>query len=836
MISFLQRYVTLLMLLAVPAIGLGQEEADADAPPASTPAPSLKTSVSVAPSGVRRFEPGTWSTLAITAWNRTDADTNELVSVFVGNNSSLQFARRFWLPAGTRRQTFVPILIPKTSSIDPSQSQSASPQIDASIIRVDETDGGETYKGGSSQQHISKTPLALDYSVTKSGLLLHRQLPDGTGYGPAEDWNAYEMAYKAREAAVDSRIMIDFGTDFLPPYPTTLDSLDQMVISGDRILDDSAGLANLRHWLYRGGRVWIMLDQTSMETVTALLGNEARCSVVDRVEMNEFLLEDVTSEEAPHAWSSEVPVEMLRVFAGTDDIHCLVNGWPAAFWQKVGDGEVLFTTLGPRGWVESGNATLPLRSMAVRFFQPRDEVVVDATDMGSMLSDQIGYRIPSRGLAALILGLNSLALLSFGSWWAWRKKLERLAWFVPGAALATSAVFLFVGSRNTVAVPSTVATGQVVRVSYATNESYIAAVTAVYSQESGDLELIAANGTLATINTDNVQGTINRLVWDDDGKSRWANLHQPSGVVRYIESKRTVTHAEPRLARGTFDETGFHGILVGIDVATCEDALIAVAPARACAVSLDSSGSFHVGLRDVLAEDQYISDGLMSDAQRSRQELLRRLLASTASTPFGADPTLLVWTPPLEMGVSFDASFQSVGSALMSLPLRIDRPETGVDVQIPATFIRIDSVSGRFGSSSVFNDRTGKWMERANKPTTTQLRCRIPKALVPLQINEATLTIKINAPTRTLSIEGFVDGELVSLVKRDNPNGVLRFVIDRPEALELDESGGFHLLIRVTETELQRQNSLGQSMLSDQFDNSTWQIDYVSVDAKGTVR
>jgi len=234
----------------------------------------------------------------------------------------------------------------------------------------------------------------------------------------------------------------------------------------------------------------------------------------------------------------------------------------------------LFTTLGARGRIKNGAPSPALCSVAQRFFLPYEETIVDSTWIGSILNDQIGYHIPSRRLAAWILGLNSLAILSFGCWWARQHRLERLAWFVPGAALVTSTVFLVIGSRNSVAVPSTVAIGQIARVSNATNETHVSAVTAIYHQEPGELELTAASGALATVNTQDAWGAIKRIVWDDDGRSRWENLRQPSGVVRTIESKRTVSHGTPRVVHGTFDETGFHGTLAGIEAGTCEDAVM----------------------------------------------------------------------------------------------------------------------------------------------------------------------------------------------------------------------------------------------------------------------
>jgi hypothetical protein len=174
---------------------------------------------------------------------------------------------------------------------------------------------------------------------------------------------------------------------------------------------------------------------------------------------------------------------------------------------------------------------------------------------------------------------------------------------------------------------------------------------------------------------------------------------------------------------------------------------------------------------------------------------------------------------------------------LISIPLQIERPEAGADVRIPATFIAIKSFTGRQGASSVFNQRTGAWIQNATKPTRSQLHCLVPKALAPLTLTQATLTIKINAPSRSVKIEGIVDGKQTVLHEMENPNGVQRFVIDRPEALKLDADGGFHLAIVVTETgEEQETRDHGDEMSGPaQFINSTWQIDYVRVDAEGTV-
>ncbi len=834
MTPLFRRLAPLLILLAFPSAGRSQAELTPEEP----------TAVSVAPAGVRRYEPGTWSALSINATNTSKQDSEELVSLFLGHgNSHLQFARRFWLPARSRRQLFVPIRIPNSRPVRPGQLLEVTPQIDAFFMRLTETDDAETYQNVADETKIPSQPLLLDHEQSKAGMMFHRDPPNTFPSTASIDEDAYEAVYKARESATSSRITIQFTADFLPPYPTALESLDQMVISGDRILNDSAGLANLRHWLQRGGRIWIMLDTTSMETVTALLGNEARCAVIDRVELNEFQMEEFgddqrnTTGPTAESWSSETPVELLRVFPGTDDVQCRIDGWPVAFWQSVGDGEVLFTTLGPRGWVASGDPTHGLTSVARRFFQSSEARPLDPVMVEPLLRDQIGYRIPSRSVAAWVLGLNALAILTFGGWCAKQRRLERLAWFVPVAAVAASIVFLIIGSRNAVSVPSTVATGQIVRVFNSSHEAHISAVSAVYTQDSVELELAAQNGALATVRNQDERGAIRRIVWDDDGRSQWVNLQQPSGVVRSVDAQYVLGSGDPPIVRGTFDANGFHGALTGLDISRCEDALIAAPPAHAAAVSIDAQGTFDVGRGDVLAPQQYIEDGLLSDMQRSRQNLLKQLLQSTQTNPFTNAPSLLVWTPPLDMGVDFPDTFEQSGTALISIPLQIERPAAGTHVSIPATFIAIRPFTGGQGASAIFNHRTGAWRENATNPTRSQIYCVPPSALAPVQIDRATVTVKINAPSRTLKIEGLVDGVPTVLHETPNPNGVLRFLIDRPEALEVDADGGFHLTIVVTETVDEQAERAGTQSPADgsKFENNTWQIDYVRVDAEGMV-
>ena len=72
----------------------------------------------VVPSGSQRFSRGRWSAMLVTMNNPSDEDREETVALFVGESVDTQFSRSFWVPARSRRQTWIPIRIPESTDRD----------------------------------------------------------------------------------------------------------------------------------------------------------------------------------------------------------------------------------------------------------------------------------------------------------------------------------------------------------------------------------------------------------------------------------------------------------------------------------------------------------------------------------------------------------------------------------------------------------------------------------------------------------------------------------------------------------------------------------------------
>ncbi len=836
--------VAVLVAVAMDASVVCGQRSDDDTAPAP---PAVR--VGVTPAGVERFAPGGWSALTAVGSNATDQDHQETVSVWFGDDPTMQYATRFWIPAGSRRQTWLPVRVPEDSDGD-------GKRVELSMIRLTESGGQESFAENPNAMPVSNRSLMLSDREINTGVMgkpMALQPNGGLDIGSLHE--VLDVLNAAREQFATSDLQlppIHFTSLFLPPTRGSLDQLDQLVIAGERLLGDTAGIATVRRWLRDGGRLWVMLDRTDGQLVTELLGTAVTITRVDTTEVNDVDLEirepiKGWTQSTRQAWTSETPVTLLRVLTDADDVPVRSGNWPLAFWKRIGKGEVLFTTLGARGWMnEEGTATTSLQQLSQRFFQPREQPPEIATEMFPMLDQRIGYRIPSRLLAGSILFANAIVLLVMGAVWTRQRKLERMAGLVPLCSLLSAAAIVWLGHRQTAAVPSTVAVGQWIRGVDAAGEAEVETAFAVYSQSSETLSLAAEQTGPLLPQGDLPGGQTRRIVWDDDGESHWQGLRQPPGVVRHMTTKGTRLFQPPLRAPGTFDQTGFVGRLDGTDASAAEDGVVIAGGGPATAVRFDANGAdvaVRAATSDRLTPQQYLPDGLISDRQRQRQEFLRSVADNDPTQVFGREPTLLFWSDPIDLGVSWPDGFEQRGSALVSVPVQITRPEPGTRFSIPATFIQTAAFAGTRGVSPIFNTETGQWLTQLNNPAETDLIFQVPEALRSMTISSATVSIKVSAPLRTMTFKTIVGGQPQTVFQQRNPTGVIEFEIDDPNTLEMHPDGGLLARIEITESEAAvRQDrdtgsggpeTLGRAPASD---STTWQIDYVNVSLDGTIR
>jgi hypothetical protein len=130
------------------------------------------------------------------------------------------------------------------------------------------------------------------------------------------------------------------------------------------------------------------------------------------------------------------------------------------------------------------------------------------------------------------------------------------------------------------------------------------------------------------------------------------------------------------------------------------------------------------------------------------------------------------------------------------------------------------------GASVAFDNRTRTWQEQSNA-SQTWLRFQLPAPLLPSEIEQATLTLNISAPLRSVKLSTGRPTGMAHLARRSDPVGTFSYRIDQPEALQLDATGGLHVLLNVGELELKSDRAAEAGFLEKR-----WQVNSLDIDVR----
>ena len=804
----------------------------------SVPSPT----VTVANAGASRHVPGRWSALSVNGLNKTSQDAEEMSVVTVGSKSELQYGRRLWIPAGAKRQSWLAVQIPEEDlSEAPDRSAAAEMYTEMTTMQLKETARGEEFKSNAVGMPKGKRRLLLSSEAYRTGTMLSpRRNTRETEYAASViSRTLYEISDSQHSGDQDLGMVV-LNRGFIPPTSKPLDPLDQLVVSDDAVLADTVGVQRVRAWLNGGGRLWIMVDKISPESVRKLLGDAMCYSVIDEVELNDYQIRvralHSSARDDFTDMSFDNPIPMSRVIVDTDDVVCDIDGWPAAFWKQVGQGEVLFTTLGARGWLKDAKLSPPLKSLATRFFVTKLDPPKYVAEVSQVLDGEIGYRIPSRSSVGWVLGLQLLVVLLGGCWLMACKQLQGLAILVPVSAVLAMAVLVGMGKQNTSQVPSMIATGQIVRTTPDSATAGVSSVSAIYSQEERVLPIVT-NGDSTTRLVGQDGGAPKRIVWDDAGGAKWYFVNQPPGVVQHVETEAVVEIDRPWNAIGKFTTSGFEVAIEGLDSNVCEDTFVGTVGTPDLSLTpMDNAQQGYRG-NGTLVPGRFMNSSVLSEAQQMRQGLLRDLSGADSGF-FTPEPMLVTWTQPMDIGLEFGGGYDQVGWSLVSMPLRFEKTPVATPFKVPSTFVRQGALLGTIGSN-FFNVTTGKWLDDLIKPGQAGIRCSVPQSVMPCQLVKATIDLNIKAPGRTVAIQGFVDGEFRTLYEVMSPIGAVQYSIENSEALVLDEEGGLRLTIAVSESDEQRlveQDDDQPGVVQIGPVRNTWGIESLQVSLEGVAK
>lgn len=799
-----------------------------------------------ASAGARRYRPGSWGVVEVYAANTTDEAAELFTVLHFAADPTLQYGRRVSVPPKSVFRSTCPIRVPEVFTSDADYA-------DLVTTEIDENSGRETMQRSPMQTMLDSQPILLDHETPAVGILgdfdNRHPFGDDRPYfaGPPEDISApddpvYELVLAVKRAVGLSRRTSVFDSGELPADPAGLDVLDVLVLSSNRLASNPDGAALVRDWVMAGGHLWIMLDDVQEETVSAVLGDAFASTVVSRVGLTQLRIENVRpdqrSPEAPML-EFEEPVPFARVLPRGVVVTDTVEGWPAAFHQPLGAGRVFFTTLGPAAWIRATEAGDPppktkgdqtafvareaLQRLADECLSRKARPQVETAAIEPFLTKQIGYRILGRGAVAAVLAVFCAVVIVAGLVLSRRQRLEQLLWWAPLAAVATSLVFLGFAATAKRSVPPTVATLQMVALEPGMGTGHASGLAAIYNPDACDSLMGASRGGMFFPDMKGMSGRRRRMIWTDEGAWHWADLSLPPGV-RVAPLDRLLPLEETIDCRARFGPSGLEGIVSPPPFPGLSDAVVSVPNQPMAAVAIRGDGSFTSKAGDVLPPGEFISGTWLTDLQQRRKAIYQQVFRDRG-TAADARPVLFAWADAASTGFTFPQTSQ-LGSALVSIPVRLERPAPGTRITIPASFLPYRSVTGPDGRRpTAYSNVLHEWTEKKGA-VTEWLRFQLPDTVLPFRPERAALRIQVRAPSRSFEVMAPVDGQLAVVTALVHPIGAYQSAIDRPGMLQLDERGGWLMAIRVGDDE---------SSAGDLMSQAAWIIDSLQLEIVGTV-
>jgi hypothetical protein len=365
---------------------------------------------------------------------------------------------------------------------------------------------------------------------------------------------------------------------------------------------------------------------------------------------------------------------------------------------------------------------------------------------------------------------------------------------------------------------------QIVDAAEGSPEAAVQGVLAVYRPESGPAEVGGDRGGMFELDLRGLEGKAARLVVADVDTWRLENLNLPAGV-RLAPFRATAATGAPLTAVARLGPRGLEGSLRTGNFQNPGDALIRGPGDRPLVVRLQD-GTFRAGPGEALPPGQYLAGTLLTDAQQRRQEVYRDLLRPATTGPMVTSTTLLAWADPHDLGFNLADHARLGGAALLRVPLRLERPTAGTRVTVPGALVGYRRIQGNLAVRP---------LPGAAQAANQHLRFQLPPEVLPLAIDRAVLTARIDAPGRRVTLGGHPAGEggaearPVELRSVHNPLDPIRVEITDAKLLRLDPAGGLHVQVGVS-ARLDGEAGAGT------VGGEKWTVRYIELEVSGTVK
>lgn len=771
----------------------------------------------------------------------------------------LTFQQDFTIAADEDLSVLIPIYLP--------QSVTPGSRIDAKVALQLKTEGEVVNVQKDGARVFDTAPIYIDPDQNVSLFLLE---PSPT---PPMNWEwrvdevhrTYELGVSLRVQAGLTRRAVNLSAPPVSVDTNAWDGYDSVVIGSNDFLKDLAIVGAMRNWIARGGRLWIMLDRVDPKLVGPLLGASGLIHVMGTTELDRIHIKTtdmVTAGDEDMNYEMQPPARFIKIMAEGLDVTHTIDGWPAVAWAKIGQGELLLTTLDATAWVkESPMTNRPadppeartgrnrerfsrgfsivaemvttrysarpwVGTLPRRFFGPR-ETTYRTQAMSAMAADRIGLPVFSR---SVVLGLLTgfLGILIAGSWFLQNKgKLEHLGWIGPVVAILFSAPVVLMASQYRKDVQPQVSAVQSVDATAGMDQMVVTESASIYQPTAEPFGIASKSGGRFIPSESLINQPFYRVerpleLWS------WSAPRWPAGIWSF--ENRFEYPLKSVSMVGKFTSEGLEIEFPDSKSAPTpfEDVIVSWPPTQAAIAKPIGDKKWLVKSENLVEGGNWVSGTILSDVQLDRQKVYDSLLGhSEVTQDIATTPSVLGWSTPLESPMKPIREIDYKGQSMWRLNLRMTKPDAGAKVVVPSWAVRVRAIQNITGFSVAYRDSIGKWGGKFTQATNVDLRYELPESCRPWTAKSATLKLRALAPERTIRISSIGEGgrEILSV---ESPTGVVQADLKEKELEQLSK-GAIELRVDVGDLIKKEELKAGEPPKA-----VYWQIDFLKLEVEGT--
>jgi hypothetical protein len=755
-----------------------------------------------------------WLNLNVAVANSADRDLPVRIVAHLPAVPGLQAARVATIPAKTSQQLPLAMYIPSTILPDTMND------VEVSLYRMAEGDSGE---GGGWNEELwtiagmpQRSSLALSAQPSKGKMVTRLQAEPPVRFpwqwplrAPYYD---YELAVASRVRAGGDRSMIGMEGASLPLSRVDWEDVGLLMVSEATIFEDAATVVALQQFVHEGGRLWLMLEQIPADLILPLLGNAQSLAEIDRVELNRYDLELHFPLPDPRdrivAVDRDDSVSFARLVQTGGRVTHSIDGWPAVIWMKVGYGDVILSALSSAAWLIPGSeSTESLLATNYRTTMAAGLMAADvhAKRVGPPVQTPVSYPLELIGNPVLSRGWVATVLLSFlglltsaGLISLWRGRLGRLGWLAPVLAMSVGGVLIISAAWMRRDIPETQAVLQLIRVSELGDTALVREQGVIYMENQRAMALESQRDGFALASAGVQTGIVQ---FQMRGHESWQlrNMAWPTGSWRYYAQHAMDT--EDLVAIGELNADGLRLILPE-RVRDLQDPIISYAPGQPM-LGRPQPGAVLADGSVMATADRWVADAMITDEQRRRIDVYQQFFAGEGERlpPLHA---LVGWTAVWPEVQSDVGEMNRAGGALISLPIRLQRPESDVALYIPAGMVRLVKNLSDIGQAPAYDEPSGIWARELSLGSRMGLQFVLPAEVVPFRADSVDLVLSIRAPQRVVRLlarvhDGVGGPEEIEVARLDSPSLPWQGTITDPRILASVEDGRLDVVLEVSQ-------------------------------------